>query len=63
MTDTQEPCPRCGKPRAEWVENDGRGYMFGAQTYCSERCALADSRPDSVVGTEPAPVPGESSRR
>jgi hypothetical protein len=53
---TQTPCPRCGKPQAEWVEQDGKGYGYGAQVYCSRACALEDARPDSEVETPAPPV-------
>ena len=44
----QIPCPRCGKPRAEWTENDGAGVARGDLTYCSARCAAEDPRPEST---------------
>ena len=43
----QEPCPRCGKPRAEWTENEGDGYALGGRTYCSQGCAEESARPES----------------
>lgn len=30
------PCPRCGKPRADW---DGPGVKQGGEVYCCEACA------------------------
>lgn len=50
MTDeaTQLPCPRCGKPRAEWTENAGAGLAHGELTYCSTACAETDPRPESL---------------
>jgi len=45
---TQAPCPRCGKPRAEWTENDGNGVARGDLTYCSAACAAEDRRPEST---------------
>ena len=44
----QAPCPRCGKPRAEWTENGGSGVAHGDLTYCSETCAAEDRRPEST---------------
>jgi hypothetical protein len=37
-----ESCPGCGKPLAEWTENDGRGVARGGVVYCSEECAQRD---------------------
>jgi hypothetical protein len=45
---TQLPCPRCGRPRAEWTENDGAGVTRAEVTYCSEACAAEDRRPQSM---------------
>jgi hypothetical protein len=58
---TEAPCPRCGKPRAEWTENDGAGVAHDGLTYCSARCAAEDRRPESTdqgdvrVGGGPEP--------
>ena len=45
---TEAPCPRCGKPRAEWTENDGAGVARADLTYCSAECAAEDRRPEST---------------
>jgi endogenous inhibitor of DNA gyrase (YacG/DUF329 family) len=39
----QETCPTCGKPLAEWSENDGQGVISGGVTYCSSECGLLDA--------------------
>jgi hypothetical protein len=38
--DLQEPCPECGKARAEWTDLGGEGYEFDGETYCSQDCAI-----------------------
>ena len=61
----QAPCPRCGTPRAEWIENDGAGVSRGDLVFCSERCADEDARPasleqgDTNLSTGPAAGPAE----
>jgi hypothetical protein len=40
--DLPETCPGCGKPLAEWTENDGNGVVAGGVTYCSEDCAVRE---------------------
>ena len=37
-----DSCPDCGKPLAEWTDNDGNGVKAGGLTYCSQECALRD---------------------
>ena len=60
---TEAPCPRCGKPRAEWTENGGAGVSRGEVTYCSQECADQDARPASLeqggsrIGGGPAAGP------
>ncbi|MBJ7613142.1 MAG: hypothetical protein JF924_12560 [Candidatus Dormibacteraeota bacterium] len=63
---TQLPCPRCGKPRAEWTEHGGDGVTRAEVTYCSEACAETDARPEAFDqgdtrisgGPEPGPAAG-----
>lgn len=39
--EVQEPCPGCGKPRAEWTEGTGEGYPTEDElVFCSEQCAV-----------------------
>ena len=38
-SELQEPCPGCGKPRAEWIDGDGTGYEVAGLVFCSEDCA------------------------
>jgi hypothetical protein len=40
---TPDSCPNCGKPYAEWTENDGLGVISGGVTYCSSQCGLEDA--------------------
>ncbi len=42
LEDLPESCPNCGKPLAEWTENDGRGVSAGGLFYCSRECAQRD---------------------
>jgi hypothetical protein len=63
FSELQTPCPRCGKPRAEWVEEGGEGVMFGAQIYCSDACAEHDSRPDSSYEADAVPEQMEAPTR
>lgn len=42
-TDLEDGCPGCGKPIAEWTENDGAGVVSGGVTYCSDGCAIKES--------------------
>ncbi|HLQ60377.1 MAG TPA: hypothetical protein VK131_00775 [Candidatus Acidoferrales bacterium] len=37
-SDVQEPCPGCGKPRAEWTDGDGNGFVAGDLVFCSQDC-------------------------
>jgi hypothetical protein len=63
---TQLPCPRCGKPRAEWTEDGGAGVTREDLTFCSVACAESDSRPSSLdqgdtnlsAGPEPGAAAG-----
>jgi hypothetical protein len=41
--DAQDRCPNCGKPAADWTENDGSGVISGGLTYCSQACAIEDA--------------------
>jgi hypothetical protein len=34
--------PNCGKPLAEWTENEGSAVKAGGLTDCSQECALRD---------------------
>lgn len=38
-----ETCANCGKPLAEWTENEGRGVLSGGVTYCSSQCGVEDA--------------------
>jgi endogenous inhibitor of DNA gyrase (YacG/DUF329 family) len=42
LKDLPESCPGCGKPVAEWTENEGRGITAGGIVYCSQECAQRD---------------------
>jgi len=39
MANKFKRCPACGMAKAEWKENEGRGYNSNQQTYCCRGCA------------------------
>lgn len=39
MSSVDLSCSVCGKPREDWVENEGEGVERDGLVYCSEHCA------------------------
>ena len=37
---TEQTCPNCGMPQAEWQGNSGSGCQLGEKTYCCQGCAI-----------------------
>ena len=38
----EDHCPTCGRPRKQWTENQGPGFVNAELTYCSRECAARD---------------------